>query len=178
MRIYTEKPLEVIDRFTSVSTVEEDYRYLDLAKCVTPPNTDAYNNIYEKSQEEISDDPTFWYNWNRVNWGTKWNTYACKYEWIDTSSGGTQSFVEFDFETAWSPPHPAIKAMVEIIQNEIDSEVIVAHYFLDEGYYYEGTTIYTEQGIGEKIWEPTEKDEEGYITSWSDAKIREFLSLR
>ena len=178
LRIYTEKPLEVINRFTSLSTVEENYRYLDLAKCVTPPNTDAYNDIYVERQSEISDDPTFWHTWNCKNWGTKWNTYECDLEWIDTSAGGTESFVEISFQTAWSPPEKAIDAMFDIIQEEIDENAIIAHYYLDEGYYYEGTSLYTLEGKNELCWEPSEKDEEGYIISWTDAKVREFLSLR
>ena len=175
LKIHTEKPLEVINKFTSFDM--EERRFLDLAKCVTPPNTDAYNDVYVESQSEISDDPTFWHTWNSKNWGTKWNTYENEYEWIDTLSGSKEPFVEFRFQTAWSPPEKAIEAMVKTILEDIDTDVIVAHYYLDEGYMYEGTTVYTEQGIDTQCWEPTDKDEEGYLIGWSEEQIRTFLNL-
>ena len=176
IRIHTQKPLEVIKRFTSLNVDEK--RYLDLAKCVTPPNTDAYNNIYVESQSEISDDPTFWHKWNCNNWGTKWNTYDNKLKWIDTSAGSYESWVSFYFSTAWSPPEKAIDAMFEIIKEEIDENAILAHYYLDEGYMYEGTSLYYLGRKDEACWEPTEKDEEGYIISWNDDMVYDFLRLK
>jgi len=175
IRIHTEKPLEVIKRFTSLNADEE--RYLDLAKCITPPNTDAYNDIYVERQSEISDDPTFWHTWNSNNWGTKWNTYENSLEWIDKSAGADDSYVHLEFQTAWSPPEKAIDAMFKIIQEEIDEYAMLIHYYLDEGYMYEGTSFYTLEGKNESCWEPTEKDENGYIISWSDKKINDYLSL-
>ena len=176
IRIHTQEPLKVIERFTSVNT--DNGRYLDLAKCIIPPNTDAYNNIFSESQSEISDDPTFWHTWNCNNWGTKWNTYDNKLQWIDTSAGSKESWVSFYFSTAWSPPEKAIDAMFKIIKEEIDENAILAHYYLDEGYMYEGTSLYSLAGKDEACWEPTEKDEEGYIISWNDNMVYDFLRLK
>lgn len=54
-----------------------------------------------------------WYSWNIRNWGTKWDanndyiSYGNPEELKDTDSLGYQ------FETAWSIPEPAFRAMVE-----------------------------------------------------------------
>lgn len=39
-----------------------------------------------------------WYDWNRANWGTKWNGYSFKE--LDNTT--------IVFETAWNAPHPVI----------------------------------------------------------------------
>lgn len=43
-----------------------------------------------------------WYDWNRRNWGTKWNAYQVA--WVDEPS-------VLGFQTAWAPPHPVIAAL-------------------------------------------------------------------
>lgn len=50
-----------------------------------------------------------WYEWSIANWGTKWDTYDVVWRSMKTSSGK----VRVDFNTAWSPPLPAIKALCE-----------------------------------------------------------------
>lgn len=48
-----------------------------------------------------------WYDWNVREWGTKWD--AC-----DTYVERTSDLIaKINFQTAWSPPEPIFKAMVE-----------------------------------------------------------------
>lgn len=47
-----------------------------------------------------------WYNWNCANWGTKWDA-------SDATVRETNSSLVYDFETAWSPPCPAVAEMSE-----------------------------------------------------------------
>lgn len=49
-----------------------------------------------------------WYSWNNRNWGTKWD--ASGPEFIDSDTG---EMIEYTFDTAWAPPVPVFRAIVE-----------------------------------------------------------------
>jgi len=60
-----------------------------------------------------------WYNWNTLNWGTKWDV-AVKADdkYPDTyiegpTENGENLVVYYNFNTAWSPPFPAIAKLSE-----------------------------------------------------------------
>jgi hypothetical protein len=81
---------------------EDAYRqHIDFATIVPPPDTPAYND--QPSQAEARNDPTWWYNWNVANWGTKWNAYD-----ISILEDGV-----LQFDTAWSPPEPIFVTLSE-----------------------------------------------------------------
>lgn len=48
-----------------------------------------------------------WYEWSTRNWGTKWDAYETR--WAKPALGGRLQ--EIRFQTAWSPPLPALAAM-------------------------------------------------------------------
>jgi hypothetical protein len=48
-----------------------------------------------------------WYDWNITNWGTKWDAGDV---YVQTTDDLTASI---SFQTAWSPPEPIFKAIVE-----------------------------------------------------------------
>ena len=62
-----------------------------------------------------------WYNWQIINWGTKWNTYDAEILDINES-------IEYTFNTAWAPPEMAIAALREIYKEERDGVTITAFY--------------------------------------------------
>lgn len=41
-----------------------------------------------------------WYDWSITNWGTEWNCYEVRY------TGGDETTIVIEFQTAWSPPTP------------------------------------------------------------------------
>ena len=51
---------------------------------------------------------TNWYDWAYNNWDTKWDT-DCEEVSIDDFGG-----VEYNFDTAWSPPEPICDALREL----------------------------------------------------------------
>lgn len=59
----------------------------------------AYNDL--PSQEVAQTDPTWWYNWNAKNWGTKWNSYSHEKEAINI----------YTFETAWASVHQIVNVI-------------------------------------------------------------------
>lgn len=68
----------------------------DFKKVIPPPLDPVYDS--KNSQDH---NPNWWYNWNRQNWGTKWNSYHHEKE----------KWNVFTFNTAWNSPVVIIKQM-------------------------------------------------------------------
>ena len=91
----------------------------------------AFHNIYNHRQAGISDEdyikqPNYskspldfsgnnWYDWNVTNWGTKWDVAVTDdKEYSDTElMEETETSLAYRFNTAWSPPLPAITKLSE-----------------------------------------------------------------
>jgi len=106
-------------------------------KQTTYPNpVFAFHNIYNHRQDGIDDleyvkqpDNTLpiaealmfkgnhWYDWNVRNWGTKWDVAVSEGEeypntYIEgPTQNGENSVVYYNFNTAWSPPMPAMEKL-------------------------------------------------------------------
>lgn len=57
--------------------------------------------------------PNNWYSWNNNNWGTKWDIGSADgEEYPETSMNRVDdTTVAYNFQTAWSPPIPAIETL-------------------------------------------------------------------
>jgi hypothetical protein len=91
----------------------------------------AFHNIYNHRQAGISDEEYIkqpdhskspldfsgnnWYDWNVTNWGTKWDVAVHDdKEYSDTElMEETENSLAYRFNTAWSPPMPAIAKLSE-----------------------------------------------------------------
>jgi hypothetical protein len=64
-----------------------------------------------------------WYSWNVRNWGTKWDVAVHNDDkYPDTSllehmSNGEDQWVVYSFNTAWSPPVPAMEKLSALVPN-------------------------------------------------------------
>lgn len=71
---------------------------IDFNKIIpTPPNI-FQGNLGEAERKKYGRNN--WYDWNRDNWGTKWNAYDTRAE-----------FDVVTFDTAWAHPFPVILAL-------------------------------------------------------------------
>jgi hypothetical protein len=101
----------------------------------------AFHNIYNHIEDGVSDEiyvkqPNYalnrdpldfstndWYNWNVRNWGTKWDVAVeDSYEYSETEllehvSNGEDQWVVYRFNTAWSPPVPALEKLSALVPN-------------------------------------------------------------
>ena len=102
----------------------------------------AFHNIYNHLQDGISDEiyhkqsndtapideqlmfqGNNWYDWNVRNWGTKWDVAVHNDDkYPDTSllehmSNGEDQWVVYSFNTAWSPPVPAMEKLSALVPN-------------------------------------------------------------
>jgi hypothetical protein len=91
----------------------------------------AFHNIYNHRQAGISDEEYIkqpdhskspldfsgnnWYDWNVTNWGTKWDVAVRDNDkYPDTElMEETENSLAYRFNTAWSPPMPAIAKLSE-----------------------------------------------------------------
>lgn len=71
-----------------------------------------------------------WYEWCRLNWGTKWNAYA-------TYREGNALY----FQTAWSPVTELVRKIVEMFP-----DVSLVYEWADEDYGYNAGSGYSEDG--------------------------------
>lgn len=94
----------------------------DLEYVKQPPTTKAgLDNMdaWHKEIEETAQTSNDWYNWNIRNWGTKWDVAVSdNSEYSDTytegpTPNGENLVVYYNFNTAWSPPFPAIAKLSE-----------------------------------------------------------------
>jgi len=78
---------------------------------------------WHKEIEEIGRVSNDWYNWNCRNWGTKWDVAVHDgEEYSDTvlhehKSEGEDQWLVYGFNTAWSPPVPAMIKLSELVPN-------------------------------------------------------------
>lgn len=102
----------------------------------------AFHNIYNHIEDGVSDkvyhkqsDNTLpieeamkfegndWYSWNVRNWGTKWDVAVNDDDkYPDTvlhehKSEGEDQWVVYGFQTAWSPPEPAMRKLSALVPN-------------------------------------------------------------
>jgi hypothetical protein len=84
---------------------------------VAPTNIEAYNKQADFSlpmEEQLKFKGENWYDWNVTNWGTKWDVAVSdNTEYPETSMEQTDKSVIYSFNTAWSPPLPAIMTLSE-----------------------------------------------------------------
>lgn len=78
----------------------------DFEKVLPPPKDDpAYNDL--PTQQDAEHSPNWWYTWNSTHWGTKWNSYKCRFTGVAT----------FEFKTAWDHVLGIILTMAKAYPN-------------------------------------------------------------
>ena len=83
---------------------------------IKPTNLEAYNKQADHTipmAEQLSFSGDNWYDWNVRNWGTKWDVaISWNEEYPETELiDETDTSLCYKFNTAWSPPIPAIEAL-------------------------------------------------------------------
>jgi hypothetical protein len=152
---------------------------------VKPENMDAYINEPSTGVPKNADDPNAWfqgnnwYDWNVRNWGTKWDVAVEN----DDSYPETQIldegelFINYKFDTAWSPPVPAIATL-----SKQHSRVVFTLNYEEETSW--GGQIEFRNGImeqtskyeyrcecGEEFAEEPELDDDGYCPQCTEEEV-------
>lgn len=108
-----------------------------------------------------------WYDWNVRNWGTKWDVAVSNDEkYPETElTDESETSLAYRFNTAWSPPEPAMIKLSELIPN-----CLVTLYYKEET----GWGGESEYQNGERIsessygWQCYECDHEEDETPWCE----------
>lgn len=87
-------------------------------------------------------------DWNRENWGTKWNAYDPQ------STEQTADTLILRFETAWSPPYPWLAAVLNSLSLPFE------HNWMEEGGGTACGTFKTEGQFGGPEWSEHDPDPE------------------
>jgi Ferredoxin-like domain in Api92-like protein len=91
-----------------------------------PDDLDAYMKQPEHKPNQAPEDMfkgDDWYSWNVRNWGTKWDvSVSDDSEYSDTEliediNNGEDQWLVYRFDTAWSPPVPAMEKLSALVPN-------------------------------------------------------------
>lgn len=127
-----------------------------------PEGAIDFNSI-TKEEGSTEDESYDWYAWRHNNWGTKWNAYEVetvkdKRTTFDSINWPDSREVRIDFLTAWGPPEPIIRAVLDKFK---DFGVSINFEYFEQGMgFCGGLGIY-----GEEDEEPIE---------WSSNEYRGF----
>ena len=111
----THKDADVIDNLMAQVRADENERLFQHIKPMPEELRDTTSP---------SDSPN-WYDWSVENWGTKWD--ACNLSWSQLDD----HTIEFDFDSAWSPP---ISVYEELSEQGFEVEA----YYVEYGMMYAG----------------------------------------
>ena len=83
---------------------------------IKPTDLEAYNKQSDYTlpmTEQLKFAGDNWYDWNVRNWGTKWDVAVSEEDrnpdtYYEEADNGDNKVIYYNFNTAWSPPHPAI----------------------------------------------------------------------
>jgi hypothetical protein len=120
---------------------------------IEPPNGSEPARIDPEKLAKLPKTPE-WYTWRNEHWGTKWDIYN------QFGYKRTKTAVEFDFNTAWSPPIKAYEAAMADHGFEVEAEydepnmLLSGYWFPKRGFHlrydYEWEP---EVELPEQVWE-------------------------
>ena len=115
---------------------------MEVITALYPNPVFAFHNIYNHIEDNVSDETYLcqpdhslpiqeqmmfktndWYSWNVRNWGTKWDvgvSHDDEYpdtELIEHMSNDEDQWLVYKFNTAWSPPVPAMIKLSKLVPN-------------------------------------------------------------
>jgi hypothetical protein len=90
---------------------------VDFARVIPEPENIERGGCSGEHEEGV----VCWYEWNRANWGTKWNGYSTT---ADVRYRGSEAEHAIQFQTAWSHPLPVIEAL----SRKFPDDVLLVHY--------------------------------------------------
>lgn len=85
----------------------KEFLYSD-ASDDTEENVFDFNNVVPEPKEAED-----WYMWRVNSWGTKWNSSCAEITYEDEET------LEYQFDTAWSPPEPIILQLREKFGDDV-----------------------------------------------------------
>lgn len=118
--------------FNAIGQGIESDQPIDFEKIIPTPDNLFRGNLGADEEKYCKDNniPN-WYEWNRENWGTKWNAAYC-----EVKDFGKYRKVLF-FETAWSLPLPILEKIEQMLINDYKGLEIYGE-FIEEGYGHAG----------------------------------------
>jgi hypothetical protein len=165
--------LEILGNESTIKKLKDTVR----EKVDEIPTPLSFNKIIPIPKEEESN----WYEWNKKNWGSKWNAYgqpkedeieileqrnnARDFIARDKNNDGKLVIIRYPFQTAWSTVSNVVEKLSEMFP-----EVKIKYAFLDEGYnfggyeyFHNGSLVKVKEYDSDKELKKVEK----YVTTYS-----------
>jgi hypothetical protein len=132
--------------------------FVDFSVLIPVPLNIWHGNIGQKEEKAFGKNN--WHDWNKENWGTKWNAYGK--EEYGPKMVRTEDTLTFYFQTAWSPPIPWLVALFNATQHPFE------YNYLSEGNNKAFTgkfffSVYNEKDSDpHQDWEEIESNDEAF----------------
>jgi hypothetical protein len=127
--------------FNAIGQGLESKQPIDFEKIIPPPDNLFRGNLGQPEEEYCKNNniPN-WYDWNRENWGTKWNAVDGE---LRPSKQGDSTMLFFD--TAYSLPLPILERIEHMLMNEFLGLNIYGE-FIEESYSVAGVVLMGKDG--------------------------------
>jgi len=141
-------PTEDVTRL--LEAVEGSDTKLSLRKIITTPEELQSKSSPNRDEDDVKRLTELygakdWYDWQVANWGTKWDIEATIYDDSMSRSPGYSTYtdpeervVQMSFDSAWSPPIPAIAMLAKQFPN-----TNIYHSYDESGCDFAGYNMYS-----------------------------------
>jgi hypothetical protein len=180
--------VEILGNETTIKKLKEAVREVMIDEDGETLFPFSFNKIIPMPPQEKEN----WYEWNKKNWGTKWNAYNQPEEDdIEILEGRNNSkdfiasnkstnektvIIRYSFSTAWSPVTEVIKKLSEMFP---DTKIKYA--FLDEGFGFGGYEYFHDGDLVKSIEGETDselKRVEKYVVEYGfEEGVRDFEDI-
>jgi len=97
-------------------------------------NKDDFIDEYKDKEYPVKIMVISWYDWNRQNWGTKWNAGDPNIVKV------YDDMLYFSFETAWTPPMGIYEELIRKYENnEKYGDIQIEYYYYEPGVGFVGS---------------------------------------
>lgn len=149
--IETASSEDLPDLLNQLEEAKKPIEIPELVECTngTPEKREALNKEFGTDN---------WYDWNRINWGTKWD--------CDSSEMGYQTdnetYFVVDFNSAWSPPLNWLENVVKLFPT-----LRFKHTFMETGCWFAGVAFGENGELSIEEGEPEYQGEDGEVFTYN-----------
>lgn len=139
-------------QFYKGSFEKQDFNFYSLVSPEREIWDDYYGDQpkYDTLDESMSNmfKSNHWYDWNVRNWGTKWNAYeiSVSHNLDDTTVKNEKYYLNYTFDTAWSPPEGVIQALAKRIR-ELKLDSVSFNWWFEEEQGWGGEFYFNEGNL-------------------------------
>ena len=149
----------------------------DFNHFIPQPENIFRGNLGRKEEEYCKENGLpDWYNWNNVNWGTKWNGVCDHFDEVTVNGFPYEAI--YEMRTAWAFPNPVIEKMIEMypnldfhIEGEEESSAYGVYIVSSEEIWEEEEPMLVDEENGREVY--YERDTDTWVYMDNDSAVED-----